>query len=86
MIEVDLVAVVVYVDPRDMAVRIVIQNNSLLDFTAVRAGPGRQIDVERIGVLVVIQFHFLNLLSGKALCIVVLSSRMTPRRIRLSSS
>jgi len=45
LIEVDLVAGVVYVDPRDMAVRILIQNNCLWDFTAVRAGPGRQIDV-----------------------------------------
>ena len=29
LIEIDLVAGVVYVDPRDMAVRILIQNNSL---------------------------------------------------------
>ena len=56
-----------YVDSCDVALGIVVQDDTARYLHALRARPGREIDIEGIGVLVVVQFHVLNLLSGKAL-------------------
>ncbi len=84
--QIQLAAGMVDVDSDQVALAVVIQNNAFRNLLALDARPVREIDVKRIGVWKIIQFHGRNLRSRNALCIVSLSERVITRKKRPSSS
>lgn len=69
-----------------MSCGIVIENDTVRDLSGFDARLLGKIDIQRIGIGIIIELHGLNPLSGKALCIVTLSSRVITLNIRPSSS
>src|SRR6476661_6833149 len=84
--QIQLAAGMVDVDSDQVALAVVIQNNAFRNLLALDAWPVRKIDVERICVWKIIQFHGRNLRSKNALCMVSLSDSVTTRKQRPSSS
>jgi hypothetical protein len=83
---IQLAAGMVDVDPDQIAFGVVIQNHAFGDFLALHARSLREIDVKRIGIWKIIEFHGLNLRSKNALCMVSLSERVMTRKKRPPSS
>src|SRR5882672_8723747 len=65
-----------------IALRIVVEHDALRDFSTVDARPLREVDVQRVRIGEVVEFHGLKPRSGKALCIVTLSLRVTTLKYR----
>ena len=55
------------VDPDQIAVRVVIENDALGDLAAIDTRALRKVDVQRVSVAMVAELHGLNPRSGKAL-------------------
>src|SRR5207302_1786048 len=71
------------IDTNNFAGLIEIQNNIRRDFPSIGRRPVRKSDIERVGILVIAEFHGrvdLKLLSGKAFSTVSPSSSVTTRR------
>jgi hypothetical protein len=85
-LKVDLVPGVVDIDPDNSALGVIVDDNAFRDFPAVYARPLGKLDVQRVGVGVVVEFHGRNPRSGNALWTVILSSSVTTRRYRPPSS
>ena len=83
--EIDLVPGVVDVDADDAALGVVVHNDSLGDLAAIDTWPLGKLDVERVGVGVVVEFHGRNPRSANALWIVIKSSSVTTRMYRSAS-
>src|SRR5882724_2699466 len=77
LLELNFLARVVDVDPNQISLRIVVEHHAFGNFSALDARPFGQIDIKRVGLRMVIQFHGLNRRSGKALWMVTLSSSVT---------
>src|SRR5690606_9221651 len=76
------------IDANEPALRVEVQHNAGRDLARLCAGPLGQIDVERVGLGVVMELHGWTSLkprSGKALCTVSPSSSVTTRRYFWSS-
>jgi hypothetical protein len=67
LLEFDFLASVVDIDAHQIAFGIIIKHDTFGYFLAFDAGFFREIDVQRISLGVIIKFHGLNPLSGKAL-------------------
>src|SRR6266511_2759641 len=65
---------------------VVVQDDTIRDFSALNARSLRQIDIQRVGVGEVVDLHGLNRLSRNALWIVSLSASVMTRRNLPSSS
>src|SRR5205814_8313478 len=74
------------IDADQIAFGVVIQNHAFRDFLALHARSLREIDVKRIGIWKIVQFHGRNLRSRNALCIVILSESVTTRKKRPCNS
>jgi len=86
LLQLDLVAGVVNVDAHEPSIRVVIEDNALRNLAALNARAVAQLDVQRVGIGVIIELLGWNPRSGKALWVVILSSSVTTRRYRPSSS
>src|SRR5206468_7893542 len=84
--QIELATGMIDVDSDQVAFAVVIQNDAFRDLLAFDARPVRKIDVERICIWKIIQFHGRNLRSKNALCMVSLSESVTTRKKRPSSS
>src|SRR5207245_11669099 len=84
--QIELAAGVIDVDPDQVAFAVVIQNNAFRNLLALNARSVREIDVKRIGIWKIIQFHGRNLRSKNALCMVSLPESVTTRKKRPWSS
>lgn len=73
---------VVDINSGQIAFGIVIQNNARGNFLALHARLLGKIDVKRIGLRKIIQFHGWKRRSKNALCIVTLSESVTTRKKR----
>src|SRR6266480_4856791 len=82
----ELAACMVDIDADQIAFSVVIQNHAFGDFLALHARSLREIDVKRIGIWKIVQFHGRNLRSRNALCIVILSESVTARKKRPCNS
>ena len=84
--QIELATGVIDVDSDQVALAVVIQNNAFRNFAALDTRSLREIDLKRIRIWEVIQFHGRNLRSRNALRIVSLSERVITRKKRTSSS
>jgi len=80
--QIELATGVIDVDSDQVAVAVVIQNNAFRNFAALHARSLREVDVKRVCVWKIIQFHGRNLRSKNALCMVSLSESVTTRKNR----
>jgi hypothetical protein len=67
-------------DSDQIAVGVVVENNTFGNLRAFDAGLLREINVKRISLRIIVEFHGLNRRSRKALWIVTLSSRVVTLR------
>src|SRR5919106_154192 len=82
----NLLTGVVDIDAYYIASFVIIQYHPLGDFPALDTGCLREVNVEGIRVRIIAELHGLNPRSGKALWMVILSSRVATRNTRPSSS
>jgi hypothetical protein len=85
-LEIDFAAGVVDVATNQLSRFIAIEDHPLGDLAALNARLLRQVDVERIRLGMIVDFHGLNRLSKNTLWIVTLSARVTTRRYLFPSS
>ena len=78
--KIEFVARIVDVDSHDPSVGVVVHHDSLGNLAAVHTRPLGKLDVERVGVGMVVELHGRNPRSGNALWMVILSSSVTTRR------
>src|SRR5262252_4080831 len=84
--QIQLAAGMVDVDPDQVTLAVIVQNDTFRDFLAFNARLVRKIDIQRIGIWKIVQFHGRNLRSTNALCMVSLSESVTTRKKRPCNS